>query len=381
MTGLSWTSALSLLLLGIVSAITPLGLRASLALTAPRSVTFQYAQDGSAFGKATLPHGDYVYNRVCGGWMTMNCPGNYDGFNHSNNLTKGTPDSGYYTWSNDNYTDPYISSRIPWNTTEIFTNATIDTTVASIFDIKYRTFTNHMNTTRPAVNESTPWIDQGRLRTKGRFQFYQSLILNDRLEAVEGLIVDTISGGIGFRNHTLPTGSGSETGSKWEEDILWLEPETQCVDLNMTLDYTLNSVSYSNVVNSRLTDRGGLVNLPIRYPLKDLNDLQGQDSPLLRERAWKAAVLTNMNLMRFFNETRVNTSLGKTYGLDRWSAVGISPSRIALAQHGSDMGPGLGLSLYDTHQNFSVFSNESSKYIDVGKCPDPLNLHRLGNPH
>jgi len=34
----------------------------------------------------------------------------------------------------------------------------------------------------------------------------ESLVLNNTFQPVEGLIVDTVNSGIGFRNHTVPLG-------------------------------------------------------------------------------------------------------------------------------------------------------------------------------
>jgi hypothetical protein len=50
--------------------------------------------------------------------------------------------------------------------------------------------------------------------------------------------VDTISGGVGFRNHTLP--AGLKRGATWKEDILWVVPETACSSNNFTLHTLVN---------------------------------------------------------------------------------------------------------------------------------------------
>ena len=57
----------------------------------------------------------------------------------------------------------------------------------------------------------------------------QYVLLNEKVEAVEGLIVDTRVGNasIGFRNHTFPQVQAS--GAQWTEDLLFLEPVTACV--------------------------------------------------------------------------------------------------------------------------------------------------------
>lgn len=65
------------------------------------------------------------------------------------------------------------------------------------------------------------------------------VLLDDKIEVVEGLIVDTRVGNasIGFRNHTLPQTNG--IGAVWMEvalvhfanrqNILFVEPQTKCI--------------------------------------------------------------------------------------------------------------------------------------------------------
>lgn len=140
-------------------------------------------------------------------------------------------------------------------------------TMANFFDIEFRTFYNYNNKTQPAPHEHKVWVDRGHPGTQGQFQYYQPFILNARREAVEGLIVSTLDTpgqtGIGFRNHALPP--SSEYGYIWREEMLWLEPETVCIDLNITLDYTIPSpyaAQYLDDYRSRIADRGGLANNP-----------------------------------------------------------------------------------------------------------------------
>ena len=48
-------------------------------------------------------------------------------------------------------------------------------------------------------------------------QYFQLVMIDDKIEAIEGLIVDTRIGNasIGFRNHTLPV--GTSPGGSWKE--------------------------------------------------------------------------------------------------------------------------------------------------------------------
>jgi hypothetical protein len=77
---------------------------------------------------------------------------------------------------------------------------------------------------------------------------------------VEGLLASTSANPeLAFRNHTLPPHSAM--GHAWKEDLLWLEPETACTNFNITMEYTMPQLD-SPFTGAKLTDRGGLFNLP-----------------------------------------------------------------------------------------------------------------------
>jgi len=84
------------------------------------------------------------------------------------------------------------------------------------------------------------------------------LLLDDAQEAVEGLIVDTNTGGIGFWNHTVPF--TLKFGSVWSEDISFILLETECVDTNLTEFSIPSDRLYGGVADIALTDRGGFAN-------------------------------------------------------------------------------------------------------------------------
>lgn len=78
----------------------------------------------------------------------------------------------------------------------------------------------------PNSDRTHVWLDHGKPRTQGRFQYYQQFLLENKTRAIEGLIVSTQeTPGVGLRNHTVPP--ASEYGYTWKERILWLQPETQ----------------------------------------------------------------------------------------------------------------------------------------------------------
>lgn len=115
---------------------------------------------------------------------------------------------------------------------------------------------------------------------------------------------DTKAGGIGFRNHTVP--EGLPHGATWSEDLLFIEPETVCVDTNLTLDFYIPETSLSSDMSETLvlTDHGGFANLDKHYPEYDRNDTQA--NPDLWGRAYKAAWMNNAWTMMYLNITRPN---------------------------------------------------------------------------
>lgn len=140
--------------------------------------------------------------------------------------------------------------------------------------------------------------------TVGLYRNVQSVLLNDEIKAVDGLIVDTEVGRLGFRNHTVPL--GLEHGASWSEDILFLEPETVCVDTNLTMDYTHQTRTVSKNTGFHITDHGGFVNLPSVLN----NDTANPDWPNntqetldLHARAYWAALMFNYRTALYFNIT------------------------------------------------------------------------------
>jgi len=338
-------------LLVIVSATTPLGLYAT--VTERRSeVFFTYAKDESPIGKATPLHHDYGINRVCGSWFYKGCLSDQNEYLFTEN------DSTLSVQQLQNATKS-ISTSVALNITQVFGDSSTEgnSTIASALDIYYRSFINYNNKTQPGEQEHTRWFDEGRPRTQGRLNYFQSFISNDELKAIDGLVVSTQDDpGIAFRNHTLPP--SSTTGYTWTEDLLWLEPQTACTDLNITYEYTIPSPDVTNEVPmAKLVDRGGIVNLPAEYPVLDLNDTQSD--PQLLARSWyvfetllrtqvialtlvnsrQAAVLTNYILSLALNETNSNATLGTEYHIkDHDSSVTMfadAPNRIHTGPFGS----------------------------------------------
>lgn len=152
-------------------------------------------------------------------------------------------------WANSSF--PYgYDINIPAPLQEVYSSGTDDsTTISNYFDIEWRRY-------RTTFDEKNRELNNGSAYLVGSSRVMTSLALNNIVEPIEGILADTISGAIAFRNHTVPL--GFEHGAEWEEDLLFIEPETVCVNTNVTVDFEIgryinSTVSYENVT---LTDRG-----------------------------------------------------------------------------------------------------------------------------
>ena len=98
------------------------------------------------------------------------------------------------------------------STIDVFTSGTlaVGNTVAGPFDIQPRRF----------EMVTSPRIMKGKFYPQGTSGAGQYVLLDNAIEAVEGLIIDTRPGksAVGFRNHTLPQEYGN--GATWKEVIL-----------------------------------------------------------------------------------------------------------------------------------------------------------------
>ncbi|KAF2455766.1 hypothetical protein BDY21DRAFT_348618 [Lineolata rhizophorae] len=288
----TWGSVLCTVLLGVAAVVTPLGLYEGISPSDEQTVEqFHYVRDVGPFGQGTPPRGDIPWSRICGGFSPYPCP-------HSNsNMTFFSNDTGDFVHVE------YFDSRIPDNVTSLFQSGlrAFSRSVSSIFDIQWRSYTFTATDDR----ESGIVIDNGTSYPVGSYLQIDSLVLNEGVQLVEGLIVDMRDGGIGFRNHSAPP--ASELGSSWSEDILFIEPESVCVDTNLTLDFEIPAglsqlTSSSQFANLVLTDRGGFSNLVQEYPQSDIQN-DSQNNPQLWFRAYKAAWINNAWSMFFMNVT------------------------------------------------------------------------------
>ncbi|KAK3173942.1 hypothetical protein K4F52_010356 [Lecanicillium sp. MT-2017a] len=286
--------------------VTPLGLYDELITGDEAQMTFRYAKDTSPMGDGTAPRSSLDFNRKCGGWHPIQCPGSDTIVQLSGNGSNITADLpfGY-------------NSRIPQALKNIYSSGTKEdgSTISNLFDIEWRNY--HLEQEK-AINNGSKFL-------VGSFRRIQSLLMHDAVEPVEGLLVDTKNGGVGFRHHAVPV--DFKHGAEWSEDLLFIEPETQCVNTNLTVDFRRKSIikdpfSYDPPVEDIvLTDRGGFVNLIKEYPYYNRNDTQR--NPDLKGRAYKAAWVMNALTMHYFNVSNpnpkafsyMNSAIGTTFPL------------------------------------------------------------------
>ncbi|KAI5842735.1 hypothetical protein BZA05DRAFT_174896 [Tricharina praecox] len=175
------------------------------------------------------------------------------------------------------------------------------------------------------------------LLQRGSFRMFDSLALNNRYGIIEGLVVDTINGGIAFRNHTIPTGLSQ--GGTWKEDLLWVTPDTECVNMNLTLEFVMRGELGGPGHYVTLRDNGGFKNLVKDYQYIDLNDTQAR--PTLAGRAWKAASFNNLLLMRYLNLTRTGV-IPETFNMTgELGKARLDPYQLRMHDTGLNPLPGL----------------------------------------
>jgi hypothetical protein len=264
--------------------------------------------DYSFHGQGTLPRPVNPLRRVCGWSKYYDCPHSiYDDAEARNQYFNHT----------------VVNSTIPYETREPFKPHLSRATVASPMNIEYRNW----------YKNSNKYIDNGAIGSMGYFRPLQTFVLDDGYRLIEGLIVDAIHGGIGFRNHTIPL--GLVLGGRWSEDILWLQPETACASVNLTLHFSISESNFWSSNNGSLTDEGGFSKIATDIPLPrwDNDDPHWQDigpNPNLQERADIAAWWNNQFTAQAMNVSSSETGSVWTNQLQNYASLA-SPSSITIS--------------------------------------------------
>ncbi|KAL2810044.1 hypothetical protein BJX63DRAFT_444927 [Aspergillus granulosus] len=279
----SWAQTITLFIISVAAICSPLGLYTSIEPSeTPTEHSFLYVGDNSAFGFGTPARSTGPFTRFCDGA----CPG-------------APADEVCETQGLLEMCNSTFETRIPPELLSVFNEGatTFSPTVSSIFDMQYRMY---RNSTDP--KSKLTWY------TKPDYRTMSLLLLEDNVRLVEGLIADLKDGGIGFRNHTAPTEANLKYGASWDEDILFIEPETQCVPLNLSIHVITPPWNNDQKVfrNITLVDDGGFANLARTTP-EIGRTINGQSDIDLRDRAYKAAWVNNYYTMLFFNLTDPDT--------------------------------------------------------------------------
>ena len=278
-----WSRLMSLMaaLIAVAGVVTPLGLYETVEPAHNTQAPFNYLPDSSSFGLGTPPRSNYSFTRLCVTLLgtPLPCP-----------FTDTVVFITYEANGTINYHHPYhYDLNVPEKLIDTFSSGMgNNTTVSNFFDIQWRQYL----TTNPVNQPNTVSYNSGSTYLVATFRNMESLILNNAYQPVEGLIVDSINGGIGFRNHTVPP--GFQNGVTWEEDLLFIEPETVSADTNLTIDFTMANSPNSTIIIDNLvsTDRGGFVNLNHTFPEPKVSNPQNNSGPY--DRAYKAAWLTSI---------------------------------------------------------------------------------------
>jgi hypothetical protein len=95
----------------------------------------------------------------------------------------------------------------------------MESSVSSMFDIQLRSYEirqQNLSSILPERYNDTfssagMYYDNGSQYVVGGYRPIQSLLSGNGFKIIEGLVVDLARGGIGFRNHTVPTQSSHGT--------------------------------------------------------------------------------------------------------------------------------------------------------------------------
>jgi hypothetical protein len=308
---ISFFKKFMLMLLAVTAIVTPLGLHEGIvADPAKENVAFHYVRDTTPMGYGTSPRIETSWSRVCGAFDVLPCVNDDNEASTSRNSTT----------IQVNFTKNWYDSRISQQVVDVFQSGVPDlgATFSGPFDIQFRSYVESVVDDLNRTMSSGPLIDNGTVRTVGIYQPLSSLVLSDDLLAVEGLIVDMKNGGIGFRNHSAP--SFSPFGSAWSEDLLFIVPETVCVDTNLTFDFQVartrseEDLARGRMFKPEIVDHGGFVNLNTTPPMLEDKDVQAD--PHLYQRAFLGAWLQNAFSMAYLNVTNVPNRTTGAKGFD-----------------------------------------------------------------
>lgn len=280
-------------------------------IIAPMSTTILSfdSTDTSFYGQGTLERPKGPVRRLCGWTKWVDCPDSvYDDPAIRNKYVNHT----------------VVNTSIPLQTYLPFTNITRGNIIAGPLELGYRNY----------YQRADQYVDNGDVDIVGSVQPLQSFLLDDQYRVIEGLIVDTINGGIGFRNHSLPI--EMQLGAEWTEDILWVTPETACTSVNFSLHFSISKDYFYTTNNGYMRDDGGFANLENEMPMPGWNgpDDEWQNvfgaSPDLQQRSHTLAWWNNQFTAKALNIS--SSSVGERFeeGLSNYAKLA-SPTSVTVS--------------------------------------------------
>ncbi|KAI5839661.1 hypothetical protein DFP73DRAFT_483705, partial [Morchella snyderi] len=297
---LYYLGLLSLVLIALSGVITPLGIHEDLKCLDVHGVRFELALDNDSFALGTADRTLYGLTRVCGAGVE-------DALAQAD-FSVSTPARLARRANGKTYR---IGSGLPAPLSALFAKASFyGASVASVLDIQFRNYI--------ILDMERYTFSGGKAYTIGQFRFLETLILTRGHKLIDGLIVDTKSGGggVGFRRHAVPDRARRRFGAIWEETLLWVAPETVCVANNVSLQVTTDN---KGGAVSMLVDTGGFRGLAGVAEPDVLADMAGV--PDLAGRAWRGAYYFNRDVGKAVGASRNLISAGMVRGLGscgRW---------------------------------------------------------------
>lgn len=234
---ISWATRFATLtgvLITLAGIITPLGLY-NTSSGIVQMMKLNAVNDVGLLSRAIMNRVSYVEARICADGISI--------------FSYACPGTSVYTTANGTMTQ---STRVPRNITAKFSSNSYYSYGTGAMDMQFRMFDWGV----------MPQFNDGGKFVLGQFAFEQTTIASTGLFASANLIIDrSETPGIGIMNVKVPF---LENGGNWSRNAFWIEPVTECVDLNVTYDYVLSDASPDTITpllsGQTITDRGGFTN-------------------------------------------------------------------------------------------------------------------------
>lgn len=228
-------------LITLAGIITPLGLYNTKS-SIVQMMRLNAVNDVGLLSRAIMNRESYDEARICADGISI--------------FSYPCPGASVYTTVNGTKTQ---STEVPRNITAKFIRNSFSSYGTGAMDMQFRMFDWGV---MPQFNDGSKFL-------LGRFAYQQTTIASTGLFASANLIIDrSETPGIGIMNVRVPF---LEVGGNWSRNAFWIEPVTECVNLNVTYDYTLSDANPNTITpllsGQTIADHGGFTN----FNLKELS--------------------------------------------------------------------------------------------------------------